>query len=148
MSKAKAATDAPIEVTNENFGELLLESAAEAVEIHEGRAAPARIHSYPAVTARDVRVEPAPTPSAEEIRALRERLNVSQDVFAQILNVSTFTARSWEQQQRVPDGAALRLFQIAKAHPRVVLCFAQPKRAAARRTVGRRGNAGRRAARR
>jgi putative transcriptional regulator len=110
-------------VTNENFGQLLIESAAEAVRIHEGRGAPARVHTYPAMTVRDVDVEPPPTPSPADIQALRNRMNVSQDVFARILNVSTFTDRSWEQGQRVPEGAALRLLQIAQEHPKVLTAF-------------------------
>lgn len=137
MAKQKKDRDeSPLTVTNENFGELLLESAAEAVEIHEGRAAPARVHSYPVTTARDVEVEPAPVPSAEEIRAIREQLNVSQDVFAQILNVSTFTDRSWEQGQRAPDGAALRLLQIARRHPKVLTAFMKDVNTARRRAHG------------
>jgi len=29
--------------------------------------------------------------------------------------------RSWEQEKRVPDGAALRLLQVADRHPEVIL---------------------------
>jgi len=136
MSKAKvAATDASIEVTNENFGELLLESAAEAVEIHEGRAAPARVHSYPALTARDVEVEAPPTLTAEEIRALRKQLQLSQEVFARLCNVSLYTDRSWEQGHRVPDGAAVRLFQLIKRDPGLVRQLVKPLTKAARRSA-------------
>ncbi len=121
--RARRAVAAPIAVTSRNFGGLLVESLGEAVEIHEGRAAPARVHSYPAVTARDVEVQAPPVFSAQQIRAIREQLGLSQDVFARVLNVSPATDRSWEQRQREPDGAALRLLQIAERHPEILRQF-------------------------
>lgn len=46
QAKQEQATDV-LEVTSENFEELLIESLRQAVEIHEGRAAPAVVRSYP-----------------------------------------------------------------------------------------------------
>src|SRR5256885_9973786 len=43
----------------------------------------------------------------KEILGIRHRLNVSQPVFAALLNVPLATARSWEQGKRKPSGAAL-----------------------------------------
>lgn len=57
---------------------------------------------------------------AEEVRALRERLNASQAVFAHFLNVSTKLVQAWEANRRRPDGAALRLLELGEANPRVV----------------------------
>lgn len=57
----------------------------------------------------------------EEIVAAREALNVSQPVFARLLNVPTVTAVSWEKGRRRPSGAALRLLQIARKHPEAIL---------------------------
>lgn len=65
--------------------------------------------------------DPAPEVSAEEIAAAREALNVSQRVFARLLNVPTVTAVSWERGRRKPSGAALRLLQIARKHPEALL---------------------------
>jgi len=48
-------------------------------------------------------------------------LALSQTVFAKALNVSAETVRSWEQEKRVPEGAALRLLQVADRHPEVIL---------------------------
>ena len=47
----------------------------------------------------------------KEISGIRQRLNVSQPVFAALLNVPLATARSWEQGKRKPSGAALRLLE-------------------------------------
>ncbi len=65
--------------------------------------------------------EAAPEISPKEIVATREALNLSQPVFAQLLNVPTVTAVSWEKGRRKPSGAALRLLQIARKHPEVLL---------------------------
>lgn len=75
----------------------------------------------PAITSRNSRVSPAEQGTAESIRQIRIDLNVSQYVFAELLNVSLGTVRSWEQGWRTPDGASLRLLSIAKEHPRVIL---------------------------
>ena len=58
---------------------------------------------------------------AKEISVIRQRLNVSQPVFAALLNVPLATARSWEQGKRRPSGAALRLLDIARQRPRILL---------------------------
>jgi putative transcriptional regulator len=56
-----------------------------------------------------------------EITAIRQKLNVSQPVFAGLLNVPLTTARSWEQGRRKPSGAALRLLDIARQSPKILL---------------------------
>jgi DNA-binding transcriptional regulator YiaG len=62
-----------------------------------------------------------PAPDSERIRWLRRRLDVSQREFADMLNVSVGTVRSWEQGLRRPDGASLRLLDIAEHQPEVLL---------------------------
>lgn len=53
----------------------------------------------------------------EEIRRVRESLNASQEVFA----VSTNAVQAWEQGLRRPQSAALRLLDIAKRNPSVLV---------------------------
>jgi DNA-binding transcriptional regulator YiaG len=72
-------------------------------------------------TARNTSTEPVPEFSKERIVAIRGKLELSQRVFAQALNVSAATVRAWEQGKRVPDGAALRLLRLADAHSQWVL---------------------------
>ncbi len=135
---ARSETTTAKAVTNENFGDLLIESLREAIEIHEGQREPAVKRSYP-ITARKASVRAAPTIGAAEIRRLRESLNLSQPVFAQALNVSPATDRAWEQAKRKPDGPSLRLLQIAQRHPAVILEYVaerrRPVRTAARRAT-------------
>jgi putative transcriptional regulator len=68
-------------------------------------------------TVRQVRIIPAPRPySSAEVRAVRERIGASQEVFAQLLAVSPMTVRSWEQGTRAPSPMARRfLDEIAMA---------------------------------
>lgn len=74
----------------------------------------------PPEVARRIVVDKAPTYNAEAVRAIRKRLDVSQALFAYALNVSTSTVRSWEQGQRVPDGASRRLLEVADREPAVL----------------------------
>ena len=55
---------------------------------------------------------PAARFTAEEIRALREREQVSQPVFARYLNVSRNLVSDWERGVKRPGGPALRLLTI------------------------------------
>ena len=63
----------------------------------------------------------SPPFSATRIREIRRSLDVSQEVFARLLNVSLATVRAWEEDVWPPDGAALRLLSIAERHPETIL---------------------------
>jgi putative transcriptional regulator len=56
-----------------------------------------------------------------QVKQIRSALKLSQPVFAQLLNVSSETIKAWEQGKRVPDGAAVRLLEVAEDHPEVLL---------------------------
>ena len=101
------------------LGGLLVESMEQAVAIAAGRLrAPRRHHR----TMRDVEVVPPPRYGSSRVRRLRERLGLSQPVFAQALNVSVATVRAWEQGARLPDGPSRRLLEVAEHHPNAILC--------------------------
>jgi putative transcriptional regulator len=74
----------------------------------------------PPERARRLVIDKAPNYNAEAVRAIRKRLDVSQAVFAEALNVSPSTVRSWEQGQRAPDGASRRLLEVAEREPAVL----------------------------
>ena len=100
------------------FGQLLIDSAKEAVEIERGTRKPARIKKY---TTAEAKVEAPPQYVAERIREIRDQMALSQPVFAAALNVSPETVRAWEQGKREPDGPTLRLLEVAEQHPEVLL---------------------------
>ncbi len=56
----------------------------------------------------------------KDVAELRARLNCSQAVFANYLNVSPKTVQAWEQGIGKPTGAALRLLSIAKKKPEIL----------------------------
>ena len=47
--------------------------------------------------------------------------HVAESVFAAMLNVPPVTAISWEKGRRSPSGAALRLLEIVRKHPAVLV---------------------------
>ena len=52
--------------------------------------------------------------SPEQIRALREREQVSQTVFAYHLNVSKDSVSQWERGEKRPAGPSLKLLSLIK----------------------------------
>jgi len=70
-------------------------------------------------TARQVRVIPKPSLySPVRVRAVRELIGASQEVFAQLLAVSPMTIRSWEQGSRQPSPIARRFLDEIEMAPR------------------------------
>lgn len=55
-----------------------------------------------------------------QIKAIRETLNVSQTVFAKLLNVSPSSIRQWEQGKRTPTGSTRVLLDLLKRSPHIL----------------------------
>jgi putative transcriptional regulator len=56
-----------------------------------------------------------------DIKAIRERLGLSQSRFALLIGISVSTLQNWEQGRRVPDGPAQMLLRVADQHPDALL---------------------------
>ena len=82
---------------NRNVGQEVLEGIR---EIKSGKAARRTIIDVPS-----------------EIKGIREKLDVSQAEFAEMIGVSKRTLQEWEQGRCKPTGAALKLLMIARRHP-------------------------------
>jgi putative transcriptional regulator len=52
----------------------------------------------------------------DEIRALREREEVSQSVFARYLNVTKDYVSKWERGEKKPAGPSLKLLSLIEKH--------------------------------
>ena len=90
----------------------LKQSLGEVLAYEQGKRGALRITELP----------PPPKPlSPRQIRAIRQSFNVSQAVFARIINVSANTVESWEQGVRRPREASLKLLTIAHQHHEVLL---------------------------
>jgi|SRR5262249_3158587 len=100
-------------LTDAEFNELM-ESAKQAAEFERGVRTDCR-----------VTIVGAPPPpkqrTSRQIVAIRKRLRLSQDLFAQALNVSCRTVQAWEYGHRTPSEASLKLLAIAEKHPEVLV---------------------------
>lgn len=52
-----------------------------------------------------------------EVKAIRDRLGISQKKFVIILGVSKRTVENWEQGRRLPTGAVRSLLRLVEADP-------------------------------
>lgn len=84
-----------------SFFEDLKTSLEEAVEIKKGTKEPARVSRY----------------DIADVRAIREKLNVSQVEMAQVLGTSVDTIKSWEAKRRNPTGLAAKVLATIQANP-------------------------------
>ena len=57
-------------------------------------------------------IEPVSPYSAEQIRSLRKRYQLSQAVMAAVLNTSLSTVQKWEAGDKHPAGPSLKLLNI------------------------------------
>jgi len=73
-------------------------------------------------TLRTVEVEfkPAATIEAKEVVAIRERLNLSQNVFAKYLRTKVRTLENWEQGRAKPNAQAALLIHLVDRYPDTV----------------------------
>lgn len=57
-------------------------------------------------------LDPIPEYDSEQIRALRDHLQLSQAVLAAVLNTSLSTVRKWEGGEKHPSGPSLKLLNL------------------------------------
>ncbi len=57
-----------------------------------------------------------PTLKPRQIKKLRQRIHVSQPVFARYLNTSESTIEKWETGAKQPSGMALKLLAVVQKH--------------------------------
>lgn len=98
-----------IQVTKDNFGELLIEGLTEAKSHAEGKLTLA--------TETLLIPEKPPKFTKSRIKKLRKALNLSQPVFALWLNVTASTVKSWERGENTPAQGICRLLQIIENDP-------------------------------
>jgi len=91
-------------MNSDTFTELL-SSVQEGADILRGRRPPSREFDI----------------TFQDVKAIRERLGLSQRQFAALMGVSIDTLQNWEQNRRKPRGAARTLLLIAAKHPETIL---------------------------
>ena len=113
-------------VTSDNFAAMLIASATQARQIAKGERAPARMYT---ASARTIRVtEPRPY-RRDDVMRVRQKLGVSQQVFANLLGRSGAAVRAWElpNSGKAPDGAAARLLEIFERYPEIAEELMEPR---------------------
>lgn len=98
------------------LGQAIEQALREAVAFERGELQNVRT-TRRQITARHSTVAPPPAYPPARIRRVRDRIGLSQPVFAKALNVSDSTVRAWEQGKRSPDGPSLRLLEFAEREP-------------------------------
>lgn len=89
---------------NDKFEELL-SSVKEVKDIMQGKKEPSRRFYID-------------EPNAKEIR---QKLQLTQNQFASLMNISIHTLRNWEQGRRQPEGPAKVLLNVANNHPNILI---------------------------
>ena len=103
-----------------SLGQEIIAGLEEALAYERGELAGAKV-TRATLASQSAEIAPAPAYQSDRIVALRENLRLSQPVFAAALNVSPETVKKWEQGTREPDGAALRLLELAEEHPQWII---------------------------
>lgn len=109
---------------NQTYTEIA-EGLKQAVAISKGEAQPARRIAYSADEVKAIRegraAEVKAARMAMEVKAIRERLALSQTEFARLIQVNVRTLQNWEQGHRHPTGPAAALLKIVSGAPDVAL---------------------------
>ena len=85
--------------------EELLNSVKEGAKILKGQQAPSRSYEV----------------SSHSIKETRQKYNLTQAEFAELLDVSLRTLQNWERGRREPQGPAKVLLKVASVHPEAIL---------------------------
>ena len=96
----------------------MIQGAREALAHKRGKQRGARV-TRARVTVRKVDVVPPPQYRENDVQRVRERLGLSQAVFANLLGASVSTVRAWERGAREPSEMARRLLEVAERQPEV-----------------------------
>jgi putative transcriptional regulator len=85
--------------------------------VHETAAGLHKVGVMDQITMREfdrMCLPPVPPLKPEQIKQIREASNVSQAVFAAVLNTSVSTVQKWEIGQKRPAGTALKLLHLVQ----------------------------------
>jgi putative transcriptional regulator len=58
-----------------------------------------------------------------DAKAIRKKFHLTQNEFANLLNISVGTLRNWEQGRRKPEGPARVLLHVVDTHPDVLMAL-------------------------
>jgi|SRR5581483_3227465 len=97
------------ETTKKTFGHLLVQSLTEARDGLRGH--PGKL------TLKTIEIPDPPQFDAKAVHKLRDRLGLSQGLFAKLLGVSRKLVEAWETGTRTPSPMARRLLEAISRQP-------------------------------
>ena len=73
------------------------------------------------VKARTATISVAPIPDidSDEVKSIRNSLNMTQVIFAAVMGVSVKTVEAWESGTNTPSGTARRMLYMLKTDPTI-----------------------------
>jgi putative transcriptional regulator len=95
--------------------ESLAEALNQAIEYEKGDKSMGRLR-----VSTIPKIEPMADYSKEEIKEIRQKINLPQKYFAELVGVSPRAVEAWETGKRKPTGSAKRLFQLIEKDPNLV----------------------------
>lgn len=87
----------------------LRDSVKEMKQIQKGKVKPSRVFTYEDHTIRDI----------------RNKYDLTQEEFAEMIGISVATLRNWEQGRRKPEGPAKVLLRIIDTNPQAITQLAK-----------------------
>lgn len=90
----------------------MLKSLNEAVEFERGNTQKARI--------RIIELKPVPRFEGKEVKEIRNKLNLTQNMFAGLMGVSIKTIEAWEAGKNIPNGTAQRMLELLNENPSLI----------------------------
>ncbi|HPZ07184.1 MAG TPA: helix-turn-helix domain-containing protein [Candidatus Eremiobacteraeota bacterium] len=90
----------------------ITKSLNEAIEYEKG--------NLKGVRRRFIKIAPLPHYKGKEIKEIREKLHLTQMLFADICGVSKKTVEAWENGKNTPQGPAQRMIELLNKNNKIV----------------------------
>jgi putative transcriptional regulator len=72
----------------------------------------------------NIKVKPVQKYTAEEVKVIRNKTNLTQQLFGLVMGVSVRTVEAWERGVNQPNGSASRMLEMIEANPAIANEFA------------------------
>ena len=102
-------------MAEKTYYESIMTGLQQAIDFEKGDTSKGRIRI---VTVPEI--EPLNEYPKEKIRELRQKVNLPQRYFAELLGVTLKSVEAWESGKRQPTGTAKRLFQLIEKEPSII----------------------------
>lgn len=93
----------------------ILNGLSSALEIVQGK--------KPAKRMREVIIPDLPLYKGKDVKRVRDKIEVTQKIFAEVIGVSVKTIEAWEGDRNIPDGPAQRIFYALDNDPSILKIF-------------------------